>query len=89
MVSVNTKKEKINLSKPFTVKHFLGQKSPWTKVCLENCPLDNSLLGLSSLGQLLQHQQYVIYVSFSLTFLEVGCIGNFQINQKIKKNQSF
>ena len=42
-------------------KHFLGQKSPWTKVCLENCPLDkspldNSLLGLSPLGQLLQNR---------------------------------
>ena len=30
-------------------------------------------------------QHYVIYVSFSLTFLEVGCMGNFLINQKIKK----
>ena len=34
-------------------------------------------------------QQYVIYVSFSLTFLEVGCMGNFQINQKIKKIKVF
>ena len=29
----------------------------------------------------------VIFVSFSLTFIEVGCMGPFLINQKIKKNQ--
>ena len=27
------------------VNSYLGQKSPWTKVCLDNCPLDKSLLG--------------------------------------------
>ena len=27
------------------VNSHLGQKSPWTKVCLDNCPLDKSLLG--------------------------------------------
>ena len=47
MVSLNIKKRKINLSKLFTVKHFLGQKSPWTKVCL-----DNYVIGQKSLGQL-------------------------------------
>ena len=47
MVSLIIKKRKINLSKLFTSKRFLGQKSPWTKVCLDNC-----VIGQKSLGQL-------------------------------------
>ena len=35
------------MSKLFTSKRFLGQKSPWTKVCLDNC-----VIGQKSLGQL-------------------------------------
>ena len=35
------------MSKLFTGKRFLGQKSPWTIVCLDNC-----VIGQKSLGQL-------------------------------------
>ena len=36
----------------------LEQKSPWTKICLDNCPLDKSPLDICLLGQLLQcHKQ--------------------------------
>lgn len=38
-----------NLSKLFAGKSFLGQRSPWTKVSLENCPLDILPLGQRSL----------------------------------------
>ena len=38
---------KNNLSKLFTVKSFLGQKSHWTIVSLDNC-----VIGQKSLGQL-------------------------------------
>ena len=37
--------KKNNVSSLIFVKSHLGQKSPWTKVCLDNCPLDKSLLG--------------------------------------------
>ena len=49
------------MSKILNGKHFLGQKSPWTKVCLDNCVIGQKslgilcLLGQRSLGQLLQH----------------------------------
>ena len=33
------------MSSHIFVNSYLGQKSPWTKVCLDNCPLDKSLLG--------------------------------------------
>ena len=39
--------EKINLSKLFTGKSLLGQKSHWTIVSLDNC-----VIGQKSLGQL-------------------------------------
>ena len=37
--------KKSNVSSLIFVNSYLGQKSPWTKVCLDNCPLDKSLLG--------------------------------------------
>ena len=37
--------KKNNVNSLIFVNSHLGQKSPWTKVCLDNCPLDKSLLG--------------------------------------------
>ena len=39
--------KKNNLNKLITGKNFLGQKSHWTKVSLDNC-----VIGQKSLGQL-------------------------------------
>ena len=36
----------------------LGEKFPWTKVCLDNCHSNNMFLGQSPLALLLQHQKY-------------------------------
>ena len=36
------------MSKVINGKSFIGQKSPWTKVSLDNCPLDICPLGQRS-----------------------------------------
>ena len=59
MVSLNRKKknqfEQAFIGNASLDKSLLGQKSAWTTMSLDKSPLDNCLLGLRSLGQLLQH----------------------------------